>query len=261
MALNDGYIPYISKAKSLAAWYSRYYGCSISRVLNKTIESLLLRLPVQSVAQVGIHFECQDRFTFPDMTPGLSVSLRLYGADSGHFLCSPDVLPVKNNMLDCVLLMHGLNFHDNPHRLLREVNRVLTDDGFLIIVGFNPYSLLGSLKLFGQVCKRSPWECRFQSVGKLKDWLGLLDFDVHSVDTFSYTLPLWSERLCQRFEFYRKLTSLKGGSLGNIYCITARKRTIPLTRIPLFKQKQVLKFASPGFHPTTRLKSEDTIAA
>lgn len=257
MTVSDAHKPCFLRAERLAAWYKYHYGRCISAQLCKIIESQLLRLPIQSVLQLGIHFEEQE----VGMTThsGLPVSLRVHGNNHGVFLSSSECLPIKNDILDCVVIMHGLNIEQNPHRLLREADRVLADDGYLIIVGFNPYSLLGCLKPLGKLLGQSPWDCRFHSISKLKDWLGLLDFDVHHVDTLSYCAPFWSERFSQRFQAYKKLTVLKGRSFGNIYCIIARKRTVCMTRIPQFKQKRFLKFTSPGLRPTIRLKTENLI--
>jgi hypothetical protein len=42
----------------------------------------------------------------------------------------------------------------DPHRLLREADRVLIDDGWMILTGFNPVSLMGLRKLVPVLRKR-----------------------------------------------------------------------------------------------------------
>ncbi|HBO38060.1 MAG TPA: SAM-dependent methyltransferase, partial [Pasteurellaceae bacterium] len=39
---------------------------------------------------------------------------------------------------DACLLANTLNFSQDPHQLLREVHRVLNDDGYLFLSLFNP---------------------------------------------------------------------------------------------------------------------------
>ncbi len=58
-------------------------------------------------------------------------------------LASPYQLPFAEKSVDACLLSHTLAYAANPHRILREVDRVLIDDGWLVISGFNPFSLLG----------------------------------------------------------------------------------------------------------------------
>ena len=52
-------------------------------------------------------------------------------------------LPFLDKSADVCVLAHNLGYSSDPHRLLREADRVLIEDGWLIISGFNPLSLLG----------------------------------------------------------------------------------------------------------------------
>lgn len=52
-------------------------------------------------------------------------------------------LPFAAKSVDACLLGHSLGYAAAPRRVLREVDRVLVDDGWLIISGFSPFSLLG----------------------------------------------------------------------------------------------------------------------
>ena len=61
-------------------------------------------------------------------------------------------LPVASDSQDAVVLHHVLEFVDNPHNMLREVERILVPHGRLVIAGFNPFSLLG-LRLFWAIRK------------------------------------------------------------------------------------------------------------
>lgn len=58
--------------------------------------------------------------------------------------------------VDVCLLAHTLPWCTDPHRLLREADRVLIDDGWLVISGFNPISLMGLRKLVPVLRKTSP---------------------------------------------------------------------------------------------------------
>ena len=53
-------------------------------------------------------------------------------------------LPIATQSIDLVVLPHVLEFADEPHQILREVDRVLMPEGRLVIVGFNPWSLWGA---------------------------------------------------------------------------------------------------------------------
>jgi SAM-dependent methyltransferase len=63
--------------------------------------------------------------SFPGNAPGLSC------------IAEEDSLPFADLSLDRVLLVHGLEAAENARRLLREVWRVLKDDGRLIVIAPN----------------------------------------------------------------------------------------------------------------------------
>ena len=50
-------------------------------------------------------------------------------------------LPLKESSVDCVVLIHSLETNKNPHAAFREIDRVLTEDGEIILVSFNKMSL------------------------------------------------------------------------------------------------------------------------
>lgn len=55
-----------------------------------------------------------------------------------------DELPFASASIDLVVLPHVLEFAEEPHQILREVERVLIPEGQVIICGFNPVSLWGA---------------------------------------------------------------------------------------------------------------------
>lgn len=139
----------------------------------------------------------------------------------------PESLPVLGDSIDVVVLPHTLEVAHDPHRVLRETERVLIGDGHVVVLGFNPWSAWGLWRLF---LKRRgvPWSGRFVSERTLRDWLALLGFDIVAVSRHSHALPVrtaWLERLFERAA--RARWPLPSGA----YVLVARKRTIPITPI------------------------------
>lgn len=50
-------------------------------------------------------------------------------------------LPIASASIDVVLLPHAQEQVDNPRQLLTEACRIVKPEGYIIIFGFNPYSL------------------------------------------------------------------------------------------------------------------------
>ena len=82
------------------------------------------------------------------------------------------------------------NHHENPHGVLRELDRVLRADGYIVILGFNPVSLWG-LRHFLSRRRFPPGSRRLISEHRLRDWLSLLNFSVdHSSFHYFPAQPL-----------------------------------------------------------------------
>ena len=50
-------------------------------------------------------------------------------------------LPFEDNSHDVIVLSHGLEYTHNPYLLMREVDRIATDDALILVIGFNKFSL------------------------------------------------------------------------------------------------------------------------
>jgi SAM-dependent methyltransferase len=112
---------------------------------------------------------------------------------SGVTLCSPlDSLPFRSDSIDAIFLPHTLELMEDPYAVLREAERVLCAEGCLMICGFNPFSGWGVRRAFAQYFGRPvfpPQTRRLLSERRLRDWVAVLGFDVHSVYGYLGLLP------------------------------------------------------------------------
>ena len=88
------------------------------------------------------------------------------------------LLPIDSHAVDVVVLPHVLEFESQPHEALREVSRVLVPEGSLVILGFNPMSVIGLRRVFKYRAQTAPWCGTYFGAGRLRDWLTLLGFDI-----------------------------------------------------------------------------------
>lgn len=91
-----------------------------------------------------------------------------------------DELPIATASTDLVVLPHVLEFAENPHDILREVERILVPEGQVIITGFNNLSLWGAREELGRLAGSPflPPGADLIAFTRLKDWLKLLSFDI-----------------------------------------------------------------------------------
>lgn len=151
-------------------------------------------------------------------------------ASSGA-LAQFDALPLPEQSVDMVLLHHVLEFSQNPHQVLREVDRVLVPEGHVLIVGINPWSLFGlrtrALAAYGD----SPWRGQLLSLSRMTDWLSLLDLRITGINYLFHQPPLQAPGLLHRTETvwrHARRYSLPG---GGVYLIEARKQVVGMTPV------------------------------
>jgi SAM-dependent methyltransferase len=100
-------------------------------------------------------------------------------------------LPLASDSIDAVILPHTLEFEHDPYAVLREVDRVLTGEGKLVVLGLRPWSFWG-LRAVGARGTFPPGLRRLLSERRLRDWLVLLGYEVAQSRHFLFESP-WGE--------------------------------------------------------------------
>ena len=157
-------------------------------------------------------------------------------------ICESDALPFEADSIDLVLLSHVLEFSQNPHQTLREVERVLVHEGYVILTGFNPLSAWGFKRLFSRKQRTKtagmsskladadyPWQGQFFSSLRIKDWLALLGLEFVSSTAACYSLPCNHAKWLNRFKLLDAIGPKCWPMLGGVYFIIARKRAAGMT--------------------------------
>lgn len=132
-----------------------------------------------------------------------------------------EALPIATESLSAVILPHVLEFTADPHQLLREVTRVLAEDGEVLVYGFSPWS-------FHNLSRRIP-QGNYLPMYKVVEWLALLGYEV----TAEHRLPLWS--------WSWRRSRLNTGA----YLLAAKRRVTPLNPVKtLWKRKAAMATGS-----------------
>lgn len=139
-------------------------------------------------------------------------------------------LPLQQNSVDAFLLAAELDFAQDPHQILREVDRAITANGQLIIAGFNPYSLAGVLKYFPINKENLLHQGRFFTSARIKDWLQLLGFEIVEQENVMYSSLFANKRFLPGSKLQRFCKRYLP-AFSSMYILVARKREIPLSTI------------------------------
>jgi SAM-dependent methyltransferase len=147
-------------------------------------------------------------------------------------------LPFSESSVDAFLLALELDFAQDPHQVLREVDRALIPNGHVIIVGFNPLSLAGLLKYMPVNRQNILHDARFFSTPRVKDWLGLLGFEVVQLQHLVFSELFFGRKINPEGKTYQWCEKYLS-ALSAMYIIVAKKRVVPLSLIkPKWKAKR-----------------------
>ncbi|RLV61197.1 class I SAM-dependent methyltransferase [Parashewanella curva] len=150
-------------------------------------------------------------------------------------------LPLQKRSIDCVLAALLLEFETNPYRVLREVSRVLISGGHLILVGCNPLSPLLVGKASPKHRQLYPWNGRFFTAHRVRDWLEVLGYQVIDqkkevyhplIGKFSDN-SLWQQWMRNWLPFS-----------GSFYVIIAKKVECPLTPSKAWKKQRATNWST-----------------
>lgn len=170
----------------------------------------------------------------------------------GAVRCDSSQLPFLTNSIDLLLLPHALEFSPSPHQTLREAERVLMPEGHIMITGFNPISAWG-LKRLGAKRDGYPWNGRFLTLLRIKDWLELLGFEMVTARMACYPPPFSNPAWLNRFQFMEKSGDRWWPMMGGIYFVVAKKRVLGMRLIRPNWNKSKLK---PSLVPAPSQKTD-----
>jgi SAM-dependent methyltransferase len=212
----------------LESWYARDNGQYLLQATRTAVQDLIDTSFGYHILQLGVSGG-------QPLCQGSPINHRLYCAgrpgEGVGLLAEPEELPLDSDSVDAIIAHHCLEFATNPHQVLREIQRVLTPQGQLLVIGFNPYSLLGcKTRLRGAL--RDPLWSRHWPVSehRLRDWLRLLGCEV--LDTYRlYGLPpVGSGRLRRLVTLGDAWTARHNLPLGGLYILHATKQVAGLHR-------------------------------
>ncbi|MBR9727868.1 class I SAM-dependent methyltransferase [Shewanella intestini] len=150
-------------------------------------------------------------------------------------------LPVNTKSIDSLLSVFNLEYETDPYQVLREMDRVLISGGYLFLIGFNPVSPLFLGKLLPKCQTQLPWCGQFFMPSRIKDWLGLLGYQIQSDERF-----MFDSLLTKRPNMLRMQDKLQHWlpNVGGVYLIVAKKVDIPLSRIRQNQEQKTTPWAT-----------------
>lgn len=187
----------VSDAHAAADFYTTRRGALAALLVRERLALLWPSLPGQAVLGLGytapyLRLWREEAARCIALTPA-QIGAARWPVGSANLSCTAeeDALPFPDLCFDRVLLVHGLESAENARRLLREVWRVLKDDGRLLVVTPNRSGMWAHVEStpFGHGTPYSPGQ-----VGRL---MAEALFRIERRDTALF-LPPSNIRLLQR---------------------------------------------------------------
>lgn len=142
-------------------------------------------------------------------------------------ICEFFALPLPSNVVDVTILNHVLDYCELPHESLKEAARVVLPSGYLVIIGFNPFSLFGLMRWLMRLFSPALiWRCRALAVPRVVDWLKLLGFQCEKIVYGAYNPPVQSRGFLAKMAFAERLGSKLQLPVGAYYVIVAKKQRV-----------------------------------
>lgn len=166
-------------------------------------------------------------------------------------------LPIGTEKADLILMPHSLESVEDPHYLLRQLDKALMPEGYMVITGFNPAGCKAVKAKY--LSKKSAFsQVRFRRARQIKEWLKVLGYEVQEV-TYTQVMCLSNS---EKYRTWGRFVEMLEGALqkfgfefGNIYCIVAKKKVDAPTMVGLKWQLPSWKTAKGGSVASQGFKS------
>ncbi len=211
---------------SINDWYQSPLGQHLLEQLKAPMDSVL----ATCFGYYAVHIGCENVAHNLLQNTRIKKVFRL-GDDPRHVdvLADRKSLPIASDSTDLVVLMHALSQSQDPHAILREVNRILIADGKLIIIDFNPVSLWGLRHLMQGWVDDAPWSGHYYTARRLQDWLQLLGFEMLQQTRSGHIMPLQHQNRLTRSKLFNKFTERWVNFSAALNMMVFEKKIIPLT--------------------------------
>lgn len=226
-----GVLPQRESLSPLATWFSSPLGRRILDAEQPVADELLNNLFGYYLLQLGVTGTCrliqENRISHKFVLhPLVCDSCRPSAlADFNH-------LPLPPQSIDVVVLHHALDYSQSPHHLLREAANLVIPNGHMLIVGFNPVSLLGIYRWLARwFVPFAPWRHQALLPSRVRDWLAVLDFVPVETSHTYHQWPLVGDRFQAYGDWINRVARKLGLPFGGVYVILAKNETFAVTPI------------------------------
>ena len=221
------------QATAIRDWYLSDSATSVTQGIRDLLDETLPTC-------FGYHLCEMADYEFESFAQSSKINHCFQFSPRGLVVGAAEQLPFESESIDVIIALHCLDTAQYPHQVLREIQRVLTPQGQLFLVGFNPWSIQGLMRVVPSMTGQ-----RIHpriSVSRLDDWFQLLGFERAGTHYLGHLSNGASYQPLHRF-LTRCSQWLEDHCMpaGRLYWVRAIKQVSALHRPQLWKHKPRLR--------------------
>ena len=207
------------KPSEINKWYKTKAGDINSKLITDAISKVFYVTSDKKIIYFGPHSIVKkimnDNYSFN--------SFFISSFNNADIKAEIQKLPFQDASIDFVVLIHSLDMNENPHGAFREIDRVLADEGKIIVAGFNRLSFLGiySFLPINSIFRNK----NYLNIGRLSDWMSLFSLEVKQIFNINKIPPLKNKKIIKYLTFLNNNIFSKINYFGNSYVFFASKKT------------------------------------
>lgn len=236
---------------SLAAWYRQELGQELAKLEEKELSQQLSKLHGYHLLQLGSsELPCGLKASpiIHKITANQEITLR---TSTSEVQANYSSLPFASEQFEAVILPHILELELDPTALLEETWRVLAPEGYLIVLGFNPWSFWGIKHLMMYSSHMIPWHAHFHSAQEIKHSIKKLKGEIINLKYFFYRPPAENSNLLKNLTWLEQIMPWLLPALGGVYLLVAQKHVLAMTPMKAQWNLQTALEEEKEFVPTT----------
>ena len=207
--------------RSLDDWFYTSVGKKVSYAIINEIGQLFENFLGKNILQIG---SCGLNHLTEKFHYHHQLILTPFTLSQGQQIVSDMLtIPLEKNSVDCVIAPFSIEIIRDVNHTLFEFDRVLKPEGFLIIVGINPWSLWGAAYKLGLLDQLSHALRKLYSSLTLKRILSHHDYQQVSHSNFYYIPPIFNEVYLGKLEFMNQIGKMLWPFPSAFYCLVMKK--------------------------------------
>lgn len=221
----------LNSSELLNKWYNSKFGQAVLLAEQSELNKILTRFFGYYLLQLGE--PCKKYFLAAS-----PIRHHIYYTDSASkktsslSVCGPyNELPFQPESIDVILMPHLLEQSKAPQLILKEAIQAIIPEGQIIILGFNPFSLLGIQRILQYRNNIIPWAAYFYRAGLIRQWLLQLDCEIITSKVYSFNSSLEKEEKPKKSNILQQAVKISCSKFGSLYIIAAQKKVIGIQPI------------------------------